>query len=156
MKKTFWITLLTVMLIAANFETVSGDTPMNDPNNPPVLPGHLKKGEELMKIATDIIVGKFTSLGNGSTDSPGASFYEKADLTVINSLKGSLSGNIQASYSVRTFPLNKKEAQPTIGTQYVMFIQKLGPTEYEIKKLLPATDDSITKVKALIAAPAAK
>ena len=126
-----------------------GDTPAT------ALSGHEKKSEDLIAVVPDIVVGKFTSLGSGSDDAPGATFYEKAEIEVVSSLKGTLSGNLQAGYSVKSFPPSKKETVPVIGTPYIMFIQKLGPTEYEIKKLLPATDDNLAKVKGLIdAAPA--
>jgi hypothetical protein len=119
-------------------------------SNAPVLSGHEKKSEDLPMAVTDIIIAKFTSLGNENSDSPGASFYEKADIECLSSLKGTLVGNIQAGYTVHFFPPSERETVPVIGTQYIMFIQKLGPTEYEIKKLLLATEQNVASVKALI------
>jgi hypothetical protein len=122
------------------------------PSGTTVLSGHEKKMEDLVTVVPDIVIAKFTSLGNGSDDAPGATFFEKAGIEIVSSLKGSLSGDLQAGYSVKLFPPSKKETMPVIGTPYIMFIQKLGPTEYEIKKILPATDDNIARVKGLISA----
>jgi len=120
-------------------------------SNAPMLTGHEKKTGDLPAAVTDIIIAKFTSLGNESSDSPGASFYERADVEVLSSLKGTLTGNIQAGYTVHFFPSSEREVAPVIGTQYIMFIETLGPAEYEVKKLLLATDQNINSVKALIA-----
>ncbi len=144
-----------VITICAAPVLSKGDAPTQSSTT--ALSGHEKKNEDLVAVVPDIVVAKFTSLGNGSDDAPGATFYEKAEIEIVSSLKGTLSGDLQAGYSVKLFPPSKKETVPVIGTPYIMFIQKLGPTEYEIKKLLPATDNDIAKVKALIAAaPAGK
>jgi hypothetical protein len=119
-------------------------------SNASVLMGHEKKSEDLAKNVTDIIIAKFTSLGNENSDSPGASFYERANIEVLSSLEGTLAGNIRVGYTIHFFPPSEREAVPVIGTQYIMFIQKLGPAEYEIKKLLLATDENVSAVKALI------
>lgn len=119
--------------------------------------GHMKKNENVLKEAKDIIVGKFTALGYPGSDASGEDFYEQGQVEVISALRGSLAGTLRVGYSVRTVPGKDQEIPPVVGTEYIMFIQKLGPNECEIKKLLPATDENITKIKALIAAaPAGK
>ncbi len=151
------INRLKINLLIACVITLCTIPAMSDDNAPTpsgttVLSGHEKKSEGLVAVVPDIVVAKFTFLGNGGDDAPGSTFYEKAAIEVISSLKGTLSGDLQAGYTVKLFPPSKKETVPVIGTPYIMFIQPMGPTENEIKKLLPATDDNIAKVKALIAA----
>jgi len=119
--------------------------------------GHGKKNEDALKESTDIAVAVFTSLGNRGADATGEDDYDQAEIEVVTTLKGNLPGKLKVFYAVLSMPGKNQESPPVLGTQYIMFIQKLGPTEYEIKKMLPATDDSIAKIKALIAAaPAAK
>ena len=110
--------------------------------------GHAQKSEELVKSTNEVIIGKLISIGYPSGDSSDEDFYDQAEVEVISVLKGDMSGTVKVSYSVR---LGKnKEMVPVIGTQYIMFIHMLPPNEFRIKKLLPATDDNISKVKQLI------
>ena len=119
----------------------------------PVLPGHDRKTEELVPSVPSIVIAKFISLGFGEADDPGAITFEQAKVEIVSSLRGSLSGTITASYSVRSFPVAEKESAPITGIRYIMFIQTLGPNEHEIRKLLAATDDNIALVKAIISTP---
>ena len=49
---------------------------------------------------------------------------------------------------------NSHEQLPKVGNTYIFFVKKIAhpdPDPYRAIKLLPATDDNIAKVKALIA-----
>jgi hypothetical protein len=137
--------LLLGMLTVDTSNASSGDTV--------VLPGHERKTEQLAPSVSATVIGKFISLGYGGTDEPGTAFFEQAKVAVINSLEGSLSGTITASYSVRSFPVAEKESAPITGIRYIMFIETLGPNEHEIRKLLAATDENIALVKTIISTP---
>jgi len=120
-----------------------------------MLTGHVKSSEKAVKEATDIVIATFIKLGFPGSDSDGADFYEQAQIQVFSALKGTLSGNVQVSYSVQAMPGKDQESAPASGVQYLMFMQKLGPTEYEIKKLMPATEANVSAIKALIAGASA-
>jgi hypothetical protein len=49
-------------------------------------------------------------------------------------------------------PGKDNEATPIVGVQYIMFVEKLGPNEQEIIKLLSATDGEIAAIRALTSA----
>jgi len=121
-----------------------------------MLVGHALKDEDAFKGGVNVIVGKFISLGNGSSDSPGESYYQGANIQVISSLKGNLSGNLKASFSVKFFSKHGNETVPIVGNQYIMFLQERVPNQFTLKKLFLATDKNIAKVKAIISAVPSK
>jgi hypothetical protein len=123
---------------------------MANVDNPP-MPGHEAKEQDLIKKKNEIVVAKFISLGSGGLDELGASSYEKAEIEITQTLRGNLSGHLKVSYVVKSLPTNEQEARPTIDILYIMFIHSLGANEYETEKLLPATDQNISRIKALIA-----
>jgi hypothetical protein len=139
------ILVLLVMVIVDTSNAASSDSA--------VLPGHEKRAEKLVSSVSAVVIAKFISLGYGGTDAPGSTFFERAKVAVVSSIKGSLSGTITVGYSVQEIPEAEKESAPIIGTPYIMFIQTLGPDEHEIRKLLAATDDNIALVKAIISTP---
>jgi hypothetical protein len=120
------------------------------PQGSGVLSGHEKKNEDAIKGSTHVVVATFSVLGYPGPGADGEANYDQAEIAVVTALKGTLSGQLKAHYIVYDMPGKDQESLPALGTQYIMFIQQLGPTEYEIKKLLPATDDNIAKVKQLI------
>lgn len=136
-----------ILIINASAQTVPSTS-----EDKMMYTGHEKKIEIAIKESTDIVVAAFTKLGFGGPDADAESFYEQAEIKIITALKGTLSGNIPVSYTIQWYPGNIKETIPVIGTQYIMFIQKLGPQENRIKKILPATDEKVSSVKALIVA----
>jgi hypothetical protein len=149
LKRALILAAISLVLIVNSYPQSSSDTKM--------LSGHSKKNQDAAKESTDIVIGVFTSLGSPGAGATGENDYDQAEVEVVNALKGALSGTLKVFYVVFAMPGKDQESPPVLGTQYIMFIQKLGPTDYEIKKLLPATDDNIAKVKALIAAaPASK
>jgi hypothetical protein len=151
--------LLISILVALTFAIngyCQGPVPQHAEDDGTLL-GHALKDEDTFKNGVDIIIGKFVSLGTGSSDSPGESYYQGASIQVISSLKGSLSGNLKASFSVKFFSQHGNETVPVVGNQYIMFLRERVPNEFTIKKLLLATDKNIAEVKtAIAAAPAGK
>jgi hypothetical protein len=141
-----FICLLVSLSIYATASTTRAD--VNDPK----MPGHEIKERNLINSKVDVVIGKFISLGNLGDDNLGAS-YERAEIQITNSLQGPLLGNIKVSYAVRSFPLEHKEIVPALNTEYILFIrdQKIASDNYELVKILPATDTNITRIKALIA-----
>lgn len=117
-----------------------------------MLTGHTKKIENAIKETTDIVIASFTKLGFPGSDASGEDSYDQAEIEITGILKGTLAEkHLKVFYIVQSMPGKNQEKAPIIGVQYIMFIQKLSPNEYEIKKLLPATDENIIKIKALIA-----
>jgi hypothetical protein len=117
-----------------------------------MLTGHEIKAQEAVKRATYIVLATFTKLGFPGADASGEIFYEQAEIEVGSALKGSLAGRIKVSYAVYAMPGKDNEATPIVGVQYIMFVEKLGPNEQEIIKLLSATDGEIAAIRALTSA----
>ena len=90
-------------------------------------------------------------MGFPGSDAAGEEFYEQAEIQIISALKGNLTGSLKVAYSVHSMPGKHQESSPLVGAKYIMFIHKLGPNEYEIKKLLEATNANISSLKSLIA-----
>jgi hypothetical protein len=149
-KYTFVLAVIGLILIINGYSQ-----PAPQPQDTVTLSGHGKKNADAFKESTDIAVAVFTSLGNRGADATGEDDYDQAEIEVVTILKGNLPGKLKVFYAVLSMPGKNQESPPVLGTQYIMFIQKLGPAEYEIKKLLPVTDDNATKVKALITAASA-
>jgi hypothetical protein len=122
-----------------------------------MLIGHHKKEEGLAAKVGAIFVGQFITLGDGpGADEPGMEYFDNAQVKVEQSLKGTLSGIVKVSYSVMSIP-TEKESSPKSLKDYIFFINIISPTQLSVVKLLPATDQNVAKIKALIAAvPAAK
>jgi hypothetical protein len=134
-----------LMLTAVSVLTASDNKGSDD-----IFPGHDKKNEELIKTVTNIVVAKFTSLGNLNLDAPGEVLYVHAKIEIASCLKGSLSGTLQARYNVQDFSEGPTETLPVVGTQYIMFIRDYHLPDYRIEKILPATDTNLASIKALI------
>jgi hypothetical protein len=146
MKITF--TFLLVILFLGTLFQIRADTIDQR------MPGHSKKDQDFINPTIDIVVAKFIALGNGSADEVGATYYERAQVQITSTLQGALSGNIKVSFTARSFPKNEKDALPALNTEYILFIrdQKIDPDDYELEKILPATDQNIARIKSLIAA----
>jgi hypothetical protein len=112
-----------------------------------LLPGH--KATEGDLKTSDVVIAKFISFGVIEIDNAGALSYEQDDIQIIRALRGQLSGKLKVSFEILTFPGKDRETLPVLGTEYVMFIKKLGASDFEIIKLLKATDDNIAKIKTL-------
>ncbi|MCE0482915.1 MAG: hypothetical protein LV479_01600, partial [Methylacidiphilales bacterium] len=78
-------------------------------------------------------------------------------IKVLQVIRGSVEGQVTISFKIRG---GLHEQPPQEGDTYIFFAHKNtepGWDNYTVLKLLPATDDNIAKVKALIAAaPAPK
>jgi len=113
-----------------------------------LLTGHAEKNEDMIRQSANIVIAEFTNLGSPGADGSGEDSYSQAEITVISTLKGTLSGKLEVDYSVFLIPGKDQEATPAIGVSYIMFIG--GLNQYVIKKLLPATEANITSVKMLL------
>jgi hypothetical protein len=73
------------------------------------------------------------------------------EITILQVLKGNAFGSLEVGFSVIRGPKNT-EAEPNLDDKYIIMM-----SGHDVRKLLPATDANIAKIKALIAAaPAAK
>jgi hypothetical protein len=115
-----------------------------DENTP--LVGHWRSTKDEIASATDIVIGKFTQVRAGGAGSISGLEYHGA-ITVLHVLKGNASGNVEVVFRV-ILGSKDKEAEPDLGDTYIIILYD----HQMIRKLLPATDANIAKVKALIAA----
>jgi hypothetical protein len=107
---------------------------------------------DVIKTSDEVAIGQFQSLGDGNADDLGAS-YSNAIITITQSLKGSLAGEIKVFYGIySTVNAAEREEHPFRNVEYVIFIKGVDPKGYTLIKLLHATNENIAKVKALIAA----
>jgi hypothetical protein len=116
----------------------------------PNLTGHSKSNSEALQESTDVVVANFTTLGYRGSEAIGQDDYDRAEINVTGALKGSLSGKLSVFFTVFVAPRKHQEHLPVLGSEYILFIQKLGPKEYDIKKILPSTPFLVSKIKALI------
>jgi hypothetical protein len=115
------------------------------------LVGHWRSTKDEIACATDIVVGKFSQVRAGGAESfSGLQYHGK--INVLHVLKGNETGNLKVVFRV-ILGSKDTEAEPNLGDSYIIILYD----HQMIRKLLPATDDNIAKVRALIAAaPAGK
>jgi hypothetical protein len=122
--------------------------------NEPLLSGSTLKSEDIAVKVDAVFVGEITDPGLTVPTSPGMASYNGVQVKVLQVLRGSIDAQT-ITVKLDIFAANREEP-PKVGTQYIFFVKKDGD-RFTALKLLPATDDHITKVKALIAAaPAGK
>ena len=114
------------------------------------LSGSFMQNEDAAKRSTDILVASFKKSGNPTPDGTATMAYENSAIEVSSTFKGSLAGIVKVLYLVRFIPSVHEEKPPSLNLSYIVFIQKVGPNQGEILKLLPVTDENIASVKALI------
>jgi hypothetical protein len=113
--------------------------------------GHLNDSKGEVAAAANIVLAKFTNVkGSGAASMLGTLYH--GNIKILQVLKGDASGNVEVGFSVIQGPKDT-EVEPNLTDIYIIVLAG----HHEIRKLLPATDDNIAKVKALIAAaPAGK
>jgi hypothetical protein len=121
--------------------------------NEPVLSGSTQKTENIVLKCDAVFIGQITHMRLGPPASSNVASYTGVKVKVLQMLRGSFDEQIPVMLNV--LALNHEEAPTTEGT-YIFFLKKESGWNI-VKKLLPATNDNIAKVKALIAAaPASK
>jgi hypothetical protein len=123
------------------------------------LSGSDLKSEDIVLKANAVFVGEITELGHPNTKAPGQNVYHGVQIKVLQVLRGSVDAQVTVTLYIHFAP-NSSENPPKVGNTYIFFAHKnteVGWNPFTVLKLLPATDDNIAKVKALIAAaPASK
>jgi len=108
------------------------------------LVGSRTSTKEVTVSATDIVLGKFTKVRPTNAASMLGVLYN-GEITISQALKGNKSGSLEVGFSV--IPIGKdKEAEPNLRDTYIMFI-----TDQQVLKLLPATDENISRIKSFLA-----
>ena len=113
-----------------------------------------------MTKADAVFVGQITRLGSSNLKELGVAVYRGVQVTASQILRGSL--DPQSTFTLRVMMLSTRSTEnpPTVGSSYIFFVKRDDASKdstYTVLKLLPATNDNIAKIKALIAAaPAAK
>jgi hypothetical protein len=102
-----------------------------------------------------IFVGSLTNLGKVDLRGKGTFAYDMAVAVVSKIYLGNVESPVKLNIRVRNNAM-VMETAPSLDEPYIFIISQKNNHNYLIK-LLPATDDNIAKVKALIAAmPASK
>lgn len=116
------------------------------------LAGSLHPLRDEVISATDVVIGKFLVVKARDTFSSMMGAEYQGQITILQTLKGNESGSLEVGFPVIRGGKNK-EAEPNLNDTYIIILVQ----HQVIRKLLPATDANIAKVKALIAAaPASK
>jgi len=102
---------------------------------------------DVVASATDIVVGKFTKVkSDGAASMMGMSYH--GQITISETLKGTDSGSLEVAFYLNSAISPTNESEPNLHDTYIMIL-----TDHQaIRKLLPVTDDNMSKIKALIAA----
>jgi hypothetical protein len=122
-----------------------GDDPM------PKLAGNGIKTQELLDAGVDVVIAKVIFPGYASPESSGVAGYDRAEIEIAKTIRGSLSGRKKVYYSVFDMPPNPEV--PTIrGEKYIFFVgPEEAPQVYEVRKILLASQKNIDDIEALIA-----
>jgi len=116
------------------------------------LSGSDKKPEEVVANADTIFVGEIAEIGMGDTKATDRCAYYGVKVKVLQVLKGKPDSQVVVTLYT-TFGGGIQEYAPKVGISYIFFAHKnteVGWDAYTVIKLLPATDDHVTKVKGLI------
>ena|ERR1700734_861270 len=137
-------------------QNVSVRDALNEPHSPI---GSSLKSEDLVPRCNAILIGTILDMGLASAKSPDRMAFYHVKVSPSQVLFGKVRHTISVTIHV-TWDSHVHEEVPVKGESYIFFL-KTGSQEgidpFTVLKLLPATDDNIAKVKALIAAaPASK
>ena len=144
------LALLACVALRAQNSEVQGDSAKAALIDSIKLPGSDLKVEDAAKLDV-IFVGEIEQISNGPPAEPGTETFT-AQVKVLLILHGSVPEEILVK--IHAFAMNN-EVAPEVGSHYIFFIKKtsVGNTSQNIAwKILPATNDHVIKVKALIAA----
>jgi hypothetical protein len=112
--------------------------------------------EGALSKADVVLIGKLSGAGN-EVDSPpfapvAGPTFSGARISVIQVLKGTAGSSVGVSFFVNSA---NHEKSPDAASSYIFFLAKNAANatdQYTILKILPASDDNVSKIKALIAA----
>lgn len=116
-----------------------------------LLPGHRLKLEDVLRSSTDIVLASFRSNGFRSLGTSGELYYERVKIRIVASLKGSLTGDIVAGYRLKAMPGPDKEVQPSLGPEYILFINGADSNQIEMNKALRSDEVNLQQLRLAIA-----
>ena len=105
---------------------------------------------EAVGMAQNIVVAVVKDVGAASPGAPGQAYYDNAKIGVVESLRGTLEGEVTISYTLQTLPEEISEAAPSVGGEYLFFIQTRPDESLRAIKILQATEDNLDCVKAAL------
>jgi len=112
----------------------------------PILTGSTIKIEDATAKAKDVFVGEFTDLGPTVPSSPNMAAFTRATVKVLNTLRGSVKGEIMLEFDI--FGINHEDL-PKIGTSYFFFVIPEGG-RFSALKILPVTEANTALLSKLI------
>jgi len=151
-----------VSKLPANSSTAQTDTTRRKDSMPQadkqvaqeLFTGRAIKAEDAVKAADLIVVARLVDLGLPQADAPGETYYENAKLEITNTLKGNPEAyTILISFSVQKVSPTAPEKEPEKGQEYLFFIRKNGDSRLKGVKILPATENNLSKVTNLVSVP---
>jgi hypothetical protein len=129
--------LLMVALVAADS---SQNRPLPAMSNPP--------WRELAPISQGVLVGQLTKLGVPGLDWPSKISYS-AHWKVIKVLRGTYPSEAHLGFDVRSYPFEKAQRVPTVGTQYILITTDRSPNQ--IAYMFDYTDEMLREIQDLLA-----
>ena len=103
--------------------------------------GHSPEIVHAVNASSDIVVATFIR-----------SESDRAEIAIVDDLVGSLSGKVKLSYRVFGALGSAPASPPAPGVPYIVFIERSPSGGPAIVRTLPATHDSIGRIKAMISA----
>lgn len=100
--------------------------------------------------ADAIVVAKILEIGRIDPGAPGQAYHDNAMILISNALSGNLSGPQTMSFTVQRFPEEISEVAPQVGESLVIFLSKRSDGLWHAIKMLPATDDTIKRIKQML------
>lgn len=114
------------------------------------LPGHLQSEYSALQASSDVVVATLIGRGVRDAGSAGIMEYSKVDVQVDRSLKGKAEGKIQCSYDRREGPKGTAEAEPRLGTQYVLFMNHLEKRGFAIVRFSPFSEKRVAEIQKVV------
>ena len=130
------------------------DSPGNAADQQVGLPGSAAKVEEVVLKSNAVFVGTITQMGFVDLGAVGVVSYGNVKVKVSQVFLGVVDSVTSVTFDVKNRP-KVHEREPQVGNAYIFFAKtnaKGSSDQFTVLKLLPATDDTIAKVKAVIAA----
>lgn len=119
-----------------------------------VLPGHLTTEKAALAKSSDVVVASLVRSGRHDPGAPSVEEYEKVQMSVKRTLKGTAAGNLSCEYDRLDSYSRTPEAEPSVGAEYITFLQCNGEYKgvktYTILRFSTCTSDDLNRIQQLI------
>ena len=110
-------------------------------------PGEATSLADAAGQASAIVVARLGALGRPSAAAMEVTAFDATRWTVNRTLRGTPQGPLTLALRVQTLPADQVEQVPRPGEDYVLFLAGGSNGVTEIRKIVPATPENLTRVE---------